>query len=51
MPNVPASAINVLDQRPNPTGTRLQLQSAAGEWSVDMNQAISGQQFVTISIK
>lgn len=51
MPNVPASAINVLDERPNPTGTRLQLQSAAGEWSVDMNQAISGQQFVTISIK
>jgi hypothetical protein len=51
MPNVPASAINVLDQRPNPAGTRLQLQSAAGEWSVDMNEAISGQQFVTITIK
>jgi hypothetical protein len=51
MPNIPASAINVLDQRPNPAGTRLQLQSAAGEWSVDMNEAISGQQFVTITIK
>jgi hypothetical protein len=51
MPNVPASAINVLDERPNPTGTRLQLQSAAGEWSVDMNQAITGQQFVTLTIK
>ena len=51
MPNVPASAINVLDERPNPTGTRLQLQSAAGEWSVDMNQVISGQQFLTITIK
>jgi hypothetical protein len=51
MPNIPASAINVLDERPNPAGTRLQLQSAAGEWSVDMNEAISGQQFVTITIK
>jgi hypothetical protein len=51
MPNVPASAINVLDERPNPAGTRLQLQSAAGEWSVDMNQVISGQQFVTITVK
>ena len=51
MPNVPASAINVLDERPNPARARLQLQSAAGEWSVDMNQVISGQQFVTISIK
>jgi SpoIVB peptidase S55 len=51
MPNVPASAINVLDERPNPARARLQLQSAAGEWSVDMNQVISGQQFVTITIK
>ncbi|HTZ72826.1 MAG TPA: hypothetical protein VMB47_02820 [Candidatus Aquilonibacter sp.] len=51
MPNVPASAINVLDERPNPASTRLQLQSAAGEWSVDMNQVISGQQFVTLTIK
>jgi hypothetical protein len=51
MPNVPASAINVLDERPNPTGTRLQLQSAAGIWSVDMNQVISGQQVVTLTIK
>ena len=51
MPNVPASAINVLDERPNPARARLQLQSAAGEWSVDMNQVISGQQFVTIAIK
>lgn len=51
MPNVPASAINVFDERPNPARARLQLQSAAGEWSVDMNQVISGQQFVTITIK
>jgi hypothetical protein len=51
MPNVPASAINVLDERPNLTGTRLQLQSSAGEWYVDMNQEISGQQLITITIK
>ena len=51
MPNVPASAINVLDERPNPGGARLQIQSAAGEWSVDMNQVIAGQQSLSIAIK
>jgi hypothetical protein len=51
LPNVPASAINILDLRPNPAGTRLQLQSSAGEWYVDMNREISGQQLVTITIK
>ena len=51
LPNVPASAINLLDLRPNPGGTRLQLQSAAGEWYVDMNQQITGQQLLTITIK
>src|SRR5271155_2828158 len=51
MPNAPASAINVLDQRPNPGGARLQYQSTAGEWSVEMHQVISGERALTITVK
>src|SRR5277367_6565259 len=51
MPNAPASAINVLDQRPNPGGARLQFQSTAGEWSVEMHQVISGERTLTITVK
>jgi hypothetical protein len=51
MPNAPASAINVLDQRPNPGGARLQYQSTAGEWSVEMHQVISGERTLTITVK
>jgi hypothetical protein len=51
MPNAPASAINVLDQRPNPGGARLQFQSTAGEWSVEMHQIISGERTLTITVK
>jgi hypothetical protein len=51
MPNAPASEINVLDQRQNPTGARLTFQSTAGEWSVPMNQVISGERTLTITVK
>ena len=51
MPNAPASAINVLDQRQNPGGARLQFQSTAGEWSVEMHQVISGERTLTITVK
>ncbi len=51
MPNAPASAINVLDQRQNPGGARLQYQSTAGEWSVEMHQVISGERALTITVK
>jgi len=51
MPNAPASAINVLDQRQNPGGARLQYQSTAGEWSVEMHQVISGERTLTITVK
>jgi hypothetical protein len=50
MPNAPTSAINILDQRQGPDA-RLQGQSIAGEWSVPMDQVISGQQVLSISIK
>jgi hypothetical protein len=51
MPNAPASAINVLDQRQSPGGARLLYQSTAGEWSVEMNQVISGERTLTITVK
>jgi SpoIVB peptidase S55 len=51
MPNAPASAINVLDQRQNPGGARLLYQSTAGEWSIEMHQVISGERTLTITVK
>jgi len=51
MPNAPASAINVLDQRQSPGGARLLYQSTAGEWSVEMHQVISGERILTITVK
>jgi hypothetical protein len=51
MPNAPASEINVLDQRQNPTGARLTYQSTAGEWSVPMHEVISGERTLTITVK
>jgi len=51
MPNAPASAINVLDQRQTPGGARLLYQSTAGEWSVEMHQVISGERALTITVK
>ena len=50
MPNAPASAINVLNQRQ--TGSaRVQLQSTAGEWSVEMHQVVKGQRILTLTVK
>jgi hypothetical protein len=51
MPNAPVSEINVLDQRQNPSGARLQWQSTAGEWSVEMHQVIAGEHALTITVK
>jgi SpoIVB peptidase S55 len=51
MPNIPASAINVLNQRQNPGSARLLWQSTAGEWSVQMHQVIAGQDMLTITVK
>jgi hypothetical protein len=51
MPNVPLSEISVLDQRQNPGGARLLAESSAGEWSVEMKQVITGQHYLTITVK
>ena len=51
MPNVPASAINVLDQRRNLGDARLLWQSTVGEWSVEMHQLIAGQRMLAITVK
>jgi len=51
MPNVPASAISVLDQRQYSAGARLWWQSTAGQWSVPMHQVITGQHMLTITVK
>ncbi|MFZ0211116.1 MAG: SpoIVB peptidase S55 domain-containing protein [Candidatus Acidiferrales bacterium] len=51
LPNVPASEINVLDQRRAPGGAQLLFQSVIGEHSLPMNQVISGQQYLSIAVK
>jgi hypothetical protein len=51
LPNVPASEINVLDQRRTPGGAQLLYQSEIGEHSVAMNQVITGQQYLVVTIK
>jgi SpoIVB peptidase S55 len=51
MPNVPASAISVLDQRQSPGRARLLWESTAGQWSVPMHEVITGQRMLTITVK
>ncbi len=51
MPNVPASAISVLDERQNMGDARLLWQSTVGEWSVEMHQLIAGQRMLAITVK
>jgi hypothetical protein len=51
MPNVPFSTISVLNQHQNTGNSKLLLQSAAGEWSVEMHQVIAGQRTLTITVK
>jgi hypothetical protein len=51
MPNVPASTINVLDQRQNLGSARLLWQSTVGEWSVEMHEVIAGQHMLAITVK
>ena len=51
MPNVPLSAISVFDQRQSPGGSRLTWQSSVGEWSAAMNQVISGERTLSITVK
>ncbi len=51
LPNVPLSQSNVLDQRRTGTSSFLLRESNNGEWSLPMNQVISGQQILTIVVK
>src|SRR5262249_51310143 len=40
MPNVPASQINLFDQRGAPASTQVMRESASGEWSVPLDQVV-----------
>ena len=51
MPNVPASQINLLDQRGGPSSSMLVRDSSAGEWSVPLDQVVQGSSSITIQIK
>ena len=51
MPNVPASQINLLDQRGGPASSLVVRESAAGEWSLPLDQIIQGSTSITIQIK
>ena len=51
MPNVPASQINLLDQRGGPASSLVVRESAAGEWSLPLDQIVSGSTSLTIQIK
>jgi hypothetical protein len=50
LPNAPLSEINVLGQR-NPGRTTVLWQSELGERSVAMHEVITGQQYLTITVK
>jgi len=51
LPDAPLSQINVLDQKRLPGNSALLRESTAGEWSVRMDQIISGSTSVFIKIK
>ena len=51
MPNVPASQINLLDQRGGPASSMVVRQSAAGEWSLPLDQIVQGSSSISIQIK
>ena len=51
MPNVPASQINLLDQRGGPASSLVVRESSAGEWSVPLDQVVQGSITISIQIK
>ncbi|HUK52464.1 MAG TPA: hypothetical protein VL099_04140 [Candidatus Binatia bacterium] len=51
LPNAPLTEIEVLEPRRTVGGSTLLRESLAGEWSVPMNQVISGQQSLQIKVK
>jgi hypothetical protein len=51
MPNLPASQINLLNQRGGPSSSLIVRESAAGEWSLPLEQVVQGSTIVTLRIK
>ena len=51
LPNIPASQMNVLDSGRAPGGPRMLFQSVIGENSIEMSEVISGEHFLSITIK
>ncbi len=51
LPNAPISQINVLDQRRTQGSSLLLRESTAGEWSLPLNQVITGQYMLMITVK
>jgi len=51
MPNLPASEINLLDQRGGPANSQVVRESSGGEWSLPLEQLVQGSASVTIQIK
>jgi len=51
LPNAPLSEINVLGQQRASGSSLLLRESTAGEWSVPMNQVMSGQYILTIQVR
>jgi hypothetical protein len=51
MPNVPVSQINLLNQRTGPASSQIVRESAAGEWSVPLDQVVQGSASISIRIK
>jgi hypothetical protein len=51
LPDAPLSELDILNQRPLPGNSMLLRESAAGEWSVPMDEIIAGSSSVFIGIK
>ncbi len=51
LPNAPLSQINVLDQQRKGGGSILLRESVVGEWSAALNQVISGQHSILVTVK
>jgi hypothetical protein len=51
LPNAPLSQIRILDQRRTPGSSLLLRESVAGEWSAQLNQVITGQYVIPVTVK
>lgn len=51
LPNVPGSEMNVLNQQRMPGGPQLLYQSVIAQHSIPMKQVVTGQQYVSITVK